>query len=199
MFTGIVDHCGVIREISRSVNAIRILIECEFTDLQEGESIAVDGMCLTAVAPMRKQFYCDISPETLQLTTANEFVVGSKINLERSLKVGDRLGGHWVTGHIDQSATIQSITPQQEFVAIEISNVKPQAMPYLVKKGSIAVNGVSLTINHVLAQSFEILLIPHTLQRTNLQALKKNSLVNLEFDLMAKTIFSQLQNYQQKC
>lgn len=199
MFTGIVDHCGVIQEISRSVNAIRMLIECEFTDLQEGESIAVDGMCLTAVEPMRKQFYCDISPETLQLTTANEFVLGSKVNLERSLKVGDRLGGHWVTGHIDQSATIQSITPQQEFVAIEISNVKPQAMPYLVKKGSIAVNGVSLTINHVLAQSFEILLIPHTLQRTNLQALKKNSLVNLEFDLMAKTIFSQLQNYQQKC
>ncbi len=195
MFTGLIDHCGIIREINRTKNALHAIIECTFSDLIEGESIAVDGICLTAIHPQATIFAVDISPETLQLTTAEQFVPGNKVNLERALRMGDRLGGHWVTGHVDQRATAHKIISHQDFVELQITGVAKEAMPYLVKKGSIAVNGVSLTINEVLPEGFQVFLIPHTLQRTNLQILQEGSLVNLEFDFMAKTIFKQLEVY----
>ena len=108
---------------------------------------------------------------------------------------GDRLGGHWVTGHVDQQAIVENTNSHQDFVEIQFAEVSKEALPYLIKKGSIAINGVSLTINDVSPQGFAVCLIPHTLQRTNLQTLKIDSVVNLEFDVMAKTIFSQVKNY----
>lgn len=193
MFTGLIDHYGTIAEIVRTPKALRVQIICQFKDLQEGESIAVDGICLTAIEPKTQHFFCDISPETLRLTTAQEFVRDRKVNLERALRIGNRLGGHWVTGHVDQHAQVHSVTPQQDFIAMQITGVEPPALPYLIKKGSIALNGVSLTINEVSPQGFQVLLIPHTLERTNLHTLQPGDSVNLEFDCLAKTVFSQLQ------
>lgn len=195
MFTGIIDHCGVIVALEQRPNLLHVLIECEFSDLKEGESIAVDGICLTAINPETHSFSCDISPETLQLTTAKEFAIGRRVNLERALCLGDRLGGHWVTGHVDQCGHIQNRQTRQEFVELSIGGLAPDAMVYLMKKGSITVNGVSLTINEVLADGFQIMLIPHTLERTNLSTLTIGDRVNLEYDWMSRLVINQLKQF----
>lgn len=192
MFSGIVDHCGSIAKIEHPPQGLRVLIDCAFTDLQEGESVAVDGCCLTVVEPQAKHFYCDISPETLRLTTAAKFSIGRKVNLERALCVGDRIGGHCVTGHVDQCGKIKNIREQHEYVEMEIEGVSPENMAYILQKGSIAINGVSLTINEVLSASFKVMLIPHTLARTNLSQLNIGDTVNLEFDSITRTVINYL-------
>lgn len=192
MFTGIIDHHGKILALEQTPKALRALIECNFNDLAEGESIAVDGICLTAIEPQTKRFYCDISPETLKLTTAGDFQVNSLVNLERALRMGDRLGGHWVSGHVDGCGHIKDKQQQQEFVTLTIAGIPPENMPLLVKKGSIAINGVSLTLNEITPDGFQVMLIPHTLERTNLKDLKIGDKVNLEFDSMVKTIINYL-------
>lgn len=192
MFTGIIDHCGTIKEIITCNNGITIIIACEFDNLVEGESIAIDGTCLTVVSPKNDEFSCDISPETLQITTAGNFQTGQKINLERALRIGDRLGGHWVTGHVDQTARVKKIITHNEYTELHITNIAAEMMVYLSKKGSITINGVSLTINQIQGNSFQVMLIPHTLQRTNLNLLLENSTVNLEFDWLAKVVANQL-------
>jgi riboflavin synthase len=194
MFTGIVDHCGTIVSIEKNAQTLRALIACDFVDLQEGESVAVDGCCLTAVEPKAKQFYCDVSPETLRLTTAEKWVVGSKLNLERALCVGDRMGGHWITGHVDQRGVVKNKFKQQEFVVLEIEGVADESKSFLLKKGSVSVSGVSLTINEVSTNGFQLMLIPHTLERTNLNQLQIGDVVNLEFDWMARVIVNHLKN-----
>lgn len=191
MYTGIIDHCGTILEANQSANALKIVVRCQFTDIEEGESIAVDGICLTAVHPQKNQFSADISPETLKLTTAHTFTLNRKINLERSLRMGDRVGGHWVMGHVDQCGKIQKITQKAEFFEYNIGDLPRENMQYLFKKGSIAINGVSLTVNEVLADGFQVMLIPHTLERTNLSLLSIGDEVNLEFDWMARVIVNQ--------
>lgn len=196
MFTGIIDHCGTITAITNRPNGLQITIACDFNDLVEGESIAVDGICLTAIEPKPGCFRCDISPESLAITTANSFTVGRRINLERALRIGDRLGGHWVTGHVEQQGLVQTVIPKQEYIALHISNVSVKDMIFVSKKGSITVNGVSLTINEVTKQGFELLLIPHTLQRTNLGTLQAGDKVNLEFDWLAKVVFGQLKQLE---
>jgi riboflavin synthase len=196
MFTGIIDHVGTITALTHKENAIRATIHCEFATLTEGESIAVDGICLTVIEPQTKSFSCDISPETLQLTTASAFTIGRIVNLERALCMGDRLGGHWVTGHVDQRGRLSLIKPQKEFTELQISEFLPETRAFLLKKGCITVNGVSLTLNEIAENSFSVMLIPHTLQRTNLQYLRVNDTVNLEFDWMAKIIFNQLKQLE---
>lgn len=192
MFSGIVDHLGTIIRLERSNNSLAVLIETKFSSLQEGESIAVDGICLTVVKPDNNLFYCDISPETVALTTANFFTVGQKINIERALCFGDRVGGHLVSGHIDQQATVRTVQLKQDFAIIEFTNINSEFIPYLIKKGSVAINGVSLTINNVFTDGFEVMLIPHTLERTNLSFLKVGDIINLEFDQLVKTTITYL-------
>jgi len=196
MFTGIIDHCGTIHAITKHTNSSTAVIACNFTDLTEGESIAVDGICLTAIAPEKGYFSCDISAETLQHTTAKFFAAGNQVNLERALRVGDRLGGHWVTGHVDQTALIKAIIPHDEYMLFQVTNLAPEAKNYLIKKGSIALNGVSLTLNAVTADGFELMLIPHTLQRTNLGNLRPDSNVNLEYDWLAKVVCNQVKQLE---
>lgn len=192
MFTGIVDHCGQIDQIQQHEQHISMSINCQFTDLAMGESIAVDGACLTVKTLSPTHFTVDVSPETLRLTTAGNYRPGSKINLERSLRLMDRLGGHFVTGHVDGLCQVKSILPQDQFVEIAFTNVADVHRPYLAKKGSVAVNGVSLTINEVTDSGFTVMLIPHTLEITNLSQLKVNDPVNVEYDYLAKLVINQL-------
>lgn len=189
MFTGLIHHCGEISAISRAEQSIRLNIQSDFTDIVLGESIAVDGICLTVTNFCDQQFECELSSETLRLTQAQYYQVGSKVNLERSLRVGDRLGGHWVTGHVDGMAQWIEQHEQQNFKVMTFK-IPIDNQWYLVSKGSVAINGVSLTINSVEEGRFSIMLIPHTLAITNLKHLKLNDFVNIEYDYLAKLTVS---------
>ncbi|OGT40982.1 MAG: riboflavin synthase subunit alpha [Gammaproteobacteria bacterium RIFCSPHIGHO2_12_FULL_40_19] len=188
MFTGIVDHCGAITAISRGSNAIRLSISTQFNDLTLGESICVDGVCLTVTNTDLTYFECDLSPETLHLTLAKNYSVGDSVNLERSMRISDRLGGHIVTGHVDGVLRIKTVEMQNEFVCCEFFEINASHHLLLTPKGSVCINGVSLTINSVDPQYFSVMLIPHTLQRTNLHRLKINDCVNVEYDYLAKLV-----------
>lgn len=193
MFTGLVDHCDEVLDCVPAKGGLQLAIRTQFADLALGESIAVDGICLTVSALGAHQFHCELSPETLRLTTASQWQNGTRLNLERALRPMDRLGGHFVTGHIDQVAQLAHREAQADFVMLRFTDIAPAAQPLLVTKGSVAVNGVSLTINAVNAHGFDVMLIPHTLQHTNLAQLMPGRRVNLEFDLLAKLVANQLQ------
>jgi riboflavin synthase len=188
MFTGIIDHCGTIIQIDPQ----RIQIECAFQQLELGESIAIDGICLTIDGIQGSLFSSDISPETMAVTTARQFKPLQKVNLERALQPSSRLGGHFVLGHVDQVAHLVLIRPEGEFIEMQFSGLDKK---YLISKGSIAINGVSLTINALTENGFSVMLIPHTLERTNLSVLHINDVVNIEFDMMAKMVVEQCQRY----
>lgn len=191
MFSGIIDHCGRISEVTKNHDSLSLWIECKFADLQPGESIAVDGICLTVTDPQNNRFRCDLSPETCRLTTAQHFQKNQTINLERALRLSDRFGGHIVMGHVDTQATVNIINPQKEFIDMSFKGLDKNAIKYLMKKGSIAVNGISLTVNEVLPDGFQVMLIPHTLEITNLKNLTPGANVNIEFDWMARVIIRQ--------
>lgn len=188
MFTGIIDHIGTIATLNPSAKSLRVQIHTNFYNLVLGESISVDGICLTVNEIKDQVFYCDISPETLQLTTAAHFRAGQKVNLERALRPSDRLGGHFVLGHVDKTLSVKSRQDQNEYVVFSFGDIAISERPLLVNKGSIAVNGVSLTINTVDENTFQVMLVPHTLQHTNLQYLQVGNLVNIEFDYLAKIV-----------
>jgi len=195
MFTGIVDHCGEIISVERVTDRVTVWVQCQFDNLQLSESIAIDGGCLTVTDIKPNTFVCEISSETLRLTISQHYEKGQRVNLERALQLKDRLGGHLVSGHIDQTILVESLQPQNEFLEMHFSGVNHDNYPYLVHKGSVAVNGVSLTINKVMTDGFTVMLIPHTLEHTNLQVLKKGQRVNVEFDFVAKMVAKQLQPY----
>lgn len=195
MFTGIIDHCGIIKNIERDANTLSAWIECNFLDLEQGESISVDGICLTVVEQQPKLFRCDISSETCYLTIANRYTAGQVVNIERALRMSDRLGGHFVTGHIDHIATVAHQRAEGEFTEIRFEQIdKGLAKKFLIKKGCVAVNGVSLTINEVYPDGFSVMLIPHTLARSNLKDLKPRDSINIEFDWMVKIVAQQIEH-----
>ncbi|WP_423063727.1 riboflavin synthase [Candidiatus Paracoxiella cheracis] len=195
MFTGIVDHCGEILSVQRESDRARIWVQCQFNGLQLGESIAIDGGCLTVVDIKPNAFACEISPETMRLTISQQYENSQRVNLERALLINDRLGGHLVSGHIDQMIFVDSLQPHNEFLEMRFKGINLDNYSYLVQKGSVAVNGVSLTVNEIIQDGFSLMLIPHTLERTNLHALKEGQSVNIEFDLVAKMISKQIQPY----
>jgi riboflavin synthase len=199
VFTGIVDHCGNIAKLETKLGALRIEIHSHFSDLALGESILVDGMCLTVNALVNNGFQCDLSPETLRVTTAGNWQIGAAINLERALRPFDRLSGHFVTGHVDQLAHLVERQDHQAFTVLHFNGIHPQHYSWLVKKGSITVNGVSLTVNEVSDEGFVVMLIPHTLQCTNLSQLSPGDAVNLEFDLLAKLVTNHLTQQAASC
>lgn len=191
MFTGIIDHCGRIAQLEkRADTSITMSIETQFTDLILGESIAVDGICLTVTQINTNNFQCDISPETLQRTTATSFAINKRVNLERALRLSDRLGGHFVMGHVDECGHLLSKQIHQEFIELRFQ-CSTTAQRYLIDKGSIAVNGVSLTLNQIHTDGFSVMCIPHTLALTNLADLVIQETVNLEYDWMAKLLVKQ--------
>lgn len=192
MYTGIVDHCGRVIDVQLGERCLTLWIQTTFSHFSLGESIAVDGICLTVTDSREDAFACELSPETLRLTAADRYVVGTQVNLERSMLLQDRVGGHFVSGHIDQAVVLEKIQSHGEFQEMIFSGVDSDKQKYLSEKGSIAINGVSLTINRVMGDAFSVMLIPHTLSRTNLSSLKENDIVNIEFDQLAKLVSRQL-------
>ncbi len=191
MFSGIVDHCGKL--VSAPSHQTQFWVTSQFNDLILGESIAVDGMCLTVVDLRDGQFACELSPETLRITIAAHYQIGQALNLERAMRLNDRLSGHFVTGHIDETLSVGNINVYDEFIEVQFSDVSSKNQRYLLQKGSVAINGVSLTVNQVDRNGFSIMLIPHTLERTHLSDLKVGQRVNVEWDYLAKLIGQQMQ------
>jgi riboflavin synthase len=192
MFTGIVTDIGeVVAVRTRGEGLTRVKIACSYprASIVEGASIACSGVCLTVVAigedDGRTWFSVDAAAETLRLTTVGSWRHGTRVNLERSLKVGDELGGHIVAGHVDGLATLLARDGLTEMARL-ILRAPPALSRFIAQKGSVALDGVSLTVNDVDRDSFTVLIIPHTLKMTTLGALAAGAQVNLEVDLMAR-------------
>jgi riboflavin synthase len=186
MFTGIINAVGTVASAFPAAGGVRLRIDAgglDLTDVARGDSIAVDGVCLTAVAIGEHSFEADVSQETLSCVAG--FAAGARVNLEKALGLADRLGGHLVSGHVDG---VGVVTRFDQAGDNRVLRVKPPAViaRYIARKGSVAVNGVSLTVNEVSADGFSVNLIPHTLAVTNLGALKAGDRVNLEADLIAR-------------
>ncbi len=193
MFTGLIDHCGKIIKSESNELGINLQIQCQFDDLVLGESIALNGVCVTVVNPQTQLFTCNISPETLAKTTMMLLKTGDTVNLERALRLSDRLGGHIVTGHVDACCTLKAKMAYADYSEYIFAGIEKNKMVYLIDKGSVAINGVSLTINTLSPNGFSVMLIPHTLEKTNLAQLIESQSVNIEFDYLAKIVARQLQ------
>ncbi len=187
MFTGLVEMTGTLRSRQRQGPGFALRIDAKLGELSLGESIAVAGACLTVVAADEHGFAADVSLETADKTTLGRLPVGGRLNLERSLRAGDRLGGHLVSGHVDGIAQVTALQVVGE--AWRVGVTPPQAlMAYLAPKGSVTLDGVSLTINETSATDIELMIIPHTRAVTTLSELKVGSAVNLEVDLLARYV-----------
>ena len=187
MFTGIVEEVGAVVTLDNNHLVVRASRVME--DLKMGDSIAINGACMTVVELDEDSFGVDVSPETLRRTSLGKLEPGHRINLERPLAVSDRLGGHMVQGHVDATARITSIRPEGDCFIFRVGNPK-QLSPYIVEKGFIAVDGISLTVVKKSVSSFTLSIIPFTLQNTNLQDKAAGDRVNLEADILAKYVES---------
>lgn len=192
MFTGIVEDLGRVEQIQRvgDVYALRIATALELSDTKLGDSIAVNGVCLTVTSlqlgqPARVTF--DVGPETLRITSLAGLAVGHAVHLERALRLSDRLGGHLVQGHVDGLGIVTERRMHAETLELRMQ-AAPSVLALCIPKGSIAIDGVSLTINQLGPDWFEVWLIPHTLEKTHLAALKVGDRVNLENDLIGKYV-----------
>ncbi len=185
MFTGIVEEVGSVVRISE--NGMTIQAATVLEDLKIGDSVAVNGACLTAVSRSDTGFEVDLSPETMRRTALGDLASGSPVNLERALRASDRLGGHIVQGHVDGAGRIMSTREEGDSVVFRVRAPK-RLMPYVVEKGFIAVDGISLTVVKRGASSFTLAIIPYTLHNTNLKALSNGVRVNLEADILAKYV-----------
>lgn len=193
MFTGLIEKTSkVISNVARDCSH-RLVIESPFDALQVGESIAVNGVCLTVLPSESGELHFDVSPETLNLTTLAQLKSGSFVNLERAMLAATRFGGHYVSGHVDTTALIHSIHSLNEFIEMELTGFNPESMLYLIPKGSITVEGVSLTINAVVEQRIKLMLVPHTLLQTTLGVFEVGQRVNIEFDYLTRIVAHQLQ------
>ena len=185
MFTGIIEEIGKIQEIKSN----KITVECGtvIEDAKLGDSIAVNGVCLTVTNITSKSFTADISPETNKLTNLGNLHLGDSVNLERAMRADNRFGGHIVSGHIDGLGKIIEITTNNNFIDLCIQLQKEEAK-YAIKKGSITINGISLTIANIYNDIISLAIIPHTFDNTNLKTLKKGDFVNIEIDMIAKYV-----------
>jgi riboflavin synthase len=194
MFTGLIEDVGTVDALrfSKGSAVLSVRTNLPLRSLPLGASVAVNGACLTVVKKSKGTFTVDVSPETLHRTSLETLGVGSLVNLERPMRLQDRLGGHLVTGHVDGIGTISAITKQGEFTVF-IFQVPVHLARFLISKGSVAVDGISLTVNDRRRFRFSAAIIPFTLQHTNLRACRVGDKVNLETDLIGKYIESFLQ------
>lgn len=193
MFTGLIEDVGKIAALRIENHAAVLTVETKLPlgEMSRGASIAVNGACLTVVKKTAKAFIVDVSPETLKRTSLRELAVGSAVNLERPMRLADPLGGHLVTGHVDGLAKILAMSTDGEFTIIRFA-VPALMTPLLVRKGSVAIDGISLTVNDCRRGRFSVAIIPYTLQHTNLRARRVGDKVNVETDLIGKYVQSLL-------
>ena len=185
MFTGIIEQIGTVKNISKS----GISIESKYNDIKPGDSIAINGVCLTVTLLSGNTFMVDVSEETAGKTNLRELQPGDKLNLERALKFNDRVDGHFVTGHVEGIGKITGIKNNQDKISKLITVSFPKELgKYIVEKGSIAVDGISLTAVNVTVKTFSAAVIPFTLNNTILGLKKTGSTVNLETDMLAKYV-----------
>jgi riboflavin synthase len=189
VFTGIIEGLGTVKSLTRQAGGLRMGIEAEFPmdEVKAGESIAVSGACLTVVNFQDHIFEVDIAPETLSRTTLSRLRVGDKVNLERSLCLGDRLGGHLVTGHVDGVGVVRAKRPLANAMLFAFG-VPEGLSRYIVQKGSVAVDGISLTVNACKRSTFEVSIIPHTAKITTMGFKKVGDPVNVETDIIGKYV-----------
>lgn len=191
MFTGLIEDVGTIGDLRLQQKSAVLTVKTKLPvrSMARGASVAVNGACLTVVKKGPESFTVDVSPETLQRTSLKTLTIGSMVNLERPMRLADRLGGHLVTGHVDGVGAVAAIERQGEFTIVTFDVPAPLGA-LLVPKGSVAVDGISLTVNVCRKQRFSVAIIPFTLQHTNLRARKVGDKVNIETDLIGKYVQS---------
>lgn len=189
MFTGIIEERGILQEVQRSVNCAKVTIQAKkvLEEIQLGDSIAVNGICLTVTSFTKDVFTADVMPETWRRCSISQLNNGQIVNLERAMPINGRFGGHIVSGHIDGMGKIQGMKQEENAVLYEIL-AEEKLLRYVVEKGSIAIDGISLTVTNVTDKSFFVSVIPHTVQNTNLKERKKGEFVNLEADCIGKYV-----------
>ena len=189
MFTGIVEETGTVSSFTEQAEAWRLVLEARVVTqgLQLGDSVAVNGCCLTVVAFSDDQLEFDLLAESVRLTSIEGIGPGGRVNLERALLPSTRMGGHFVSGHVDGTGVVEVLEPRGKDVFLRI-RPEPELLRYVVSKGCVAVDGISLTVAEVDDTGFSIWLIPHTLEVTNLEEKSAGDRVNLEFDLLAKYV-----------
>lgn len=193
MFSGIVEGQATLSSKKEEKSIVRMEFKTTGfnpTDLDLGASIAINGVCLTATSLNEDSFSVDVSTETLKCTNIGELEVEDVVNIEQSLKIGDSIDGHFVFGHVDEVSTVQNIDVLDQTKILHFS-LSEEGMRFVVKKGSIAIDGVSLTVNEVSNSGFQVMIIPHTLEKTSFNDFKKGTRANIEYDMLARYVQNQ--------
>lgn len=190
MFTGIIEEIGSLRKVSRKGQAMLLTIGAKkvLEDVEEGDSIAVNGVCLTVVSFDGEAFTADVMPETYRHTALGDLTPGSRVNLERAMTPRKRFGGHIVQGHVDSTGTVSGRQPEENAVVFTIEPEDPSVLRYVIPRGSIAIDGISLTVIRVTDRDLAVSIIPHTLAQTVLADKKPGDKVNLECDVLGKYV-----------
>ena len=188
MFNGLIEARGAVSELTPIPDGFRVMVTTPLAaDLALGESIAVNGVCLTVVETDSERFTAEISPETLRVTTLGIVQVGHSVNLERSMRADARIGGHFVQGHVDAVGQVNAIDHESDFHRVTVT-FPPELAPYLVNKGSVAVDGISLTVAALEKSNFVVQIVPFTWEHTNLSNKTVGEAVNLECDIVGKYV-----------
>ncbi len=189
MFTGLVAGLGTVEVVDATPDGVRLTLATDLAfELAEGDSVAVDGVCLTATAIAAGMFAADVMHETLRRSTLGGLQAGARVNLELSLRAADRLGGHIMQGHVDGGGMVAGVREEGFARVVTVAADDPRLLRYVVEKGSIAVSGVSLTVARIDEEGFDVSLVPETLERTTLGAIRPGTPVNLEVDVLAKYV-----------
>ncbi len=188
MFTGLIEAVAEVVELKPTATGFRLRLGTTLArDLAAGDSVAINGVCLTVVAATADEMHADVSPETARVSSLAALKRGARVNLERPLRADGRIGGHFVQGHVDAVGTVEEVRPDGEYFWLTVRFPEMLA-PYIVRKGSIAVDGVSLTVAGLSERQFDVQIVPYTWQHTNLQTLRAGDPVNLECDVVGKYV-----------
>jgi len=186
MFTGLIESLGRVADVARVPGGYRLAVEAPIAgEVVPGESVAVNGVCLTVVAVAGRSLAFDLGPETARVTSLGDLAAGATVNLERAMRADTRVGGHFVQGHVDGTGALVSVAAEAEFTWMTFSFPREQAA-YLIPKGAVAVDGISLTVARLGDTRFDVQIIPFTWSHTNLSLLSTGARVNLEFDMLGK-------------